>query len=156
VCINTACPHTKVTLETDILAPGASINIQAVFDPKNTVGCMYGTLEVIVERGPVTYLTFHGKVNADIESKTDLNTVINNISSQAMVVADKPLIFATKSGASFISSDISITGEPFIGARIAVNNDQLELIPYIYEPSLPNNQSGHTVLKYNLDMTLVI
>jgi hypothetical protein len=145
--INLCYPHTTAALTVGIIAPGASTAIHGNFDPQNTIGPIYGTLEVVAERGPTLTLTFQGKVKCDIEPITELKTVINDISSKTTVIEAKPLIFTTRSGLPLIASRIAISGEPFIGAHMAVNNDRLELIPYIYEPSLPNHQSGNTVLK---------
>jgi hypothetical protein len=140
-------PHTLAMLAVGSLLPGVSTEIRGSFNPQNAVGPIYGTLEVVAEYGPAIKLAFKGEVEADIEPKTELKTVIKDINSKTTIITGKPLIFTTKSGAPFVTSNISISGEPFIGAHIAVNDDKLELVPYIYEPSLPNSQTGHTVLK---------
>lgn len=147
VRIDTNYPSIRTVLDAGILAPGASTNVLATFDPQNAVGRMHGTLKVIAEYGPIVNLTFQGEVKTDIEPRTALETVITNIGSRMTTVAGKPIVFMKKSGAAFVPTDISISGEPFIGAHITANNDCLEIIPYVYEPTLPAQQSGHTILK---------
>jgi hypothetical protein len=126
----------------------------AAFNPQDTIGPIYGTLDVIAEADHIVSLSFQGEIKPDIDPKTELQTTIKNITSNKTTITGEPLIFTTKSGLPFIPSTISINGEPFIGAHIVVNNNQLELTPYIHEQSLPNSQYGHTVLKVNFSYAI--
>ena len=147
VCIDNNNPSVSASLGVGSLAPGASTNIYGSFNPRYAVGPINGTLRVIAEYGSAVDLNFQVEVKADIVPSTTLSTVINNINSNTPMTTGKPLTFITESGVSFVPAKISISGEPFVGAHLIVNNDQLELIPYIHEPSLPNRQAGHAVLK---------
>lgn len=147
VCIETTCPNIKTSLEAGVLAPGGSTKVFATFDSRLAVGPINGTLVVIAEHGSVASLTFHGEVKSDIEPKTELKTIISDIGSDHTTVTGKTLVFTTKSGVPFVSYGISISSESFIGAHIAVDNDRVEIIPYIYVPSLPKARYGHTILK---------
>ena len=151
--IDTSYPCTQTSLETGVLAPGASTRVFATFNPNNAVGPINGAIKVIAEHGPVVNLSFTGEVEINIETGT-LKTTMSDIGNETTVTASKALTFVAKSDMPFASADISITGEPYIGAHITVDNNKLELIPYIHVPSLPNRQSGHTILKIHFQYAI--
>lgn len=146
MCIDNNYPHTIVSLSSGIMASKASTVVHGSFNPKNTVGPICGTIEIIPEHGHTIALNFRGEVKPDLEPRTSLKAIIKNIDGQTRIVASNSLLFTTRSGAPINPNIVSINSEPYIGADLEVNNDHLYITPYIYTPSLPNCQDGCAII----------